>query len=253
MLIIRKQQMHAFQSAPRQRFENSLVDHFIAHYPVECALLDNDQILQFIRAGIAKASNHGFSTQRETGLFLGIMFILGSHFDTDPQFSWAMDALNDPLMPDSYERIRQAYAETVDYLENVAGKDNQLIVKALIRLKKLDITEFDQIPEDDLQAKISESLQYCYPEKYEYQGQENVDRLIKSSMVRAAKYGIDSHPGKATFAALSFMLGENFDIDPLQPWAAQTLSDDSENAHMDKTERLYLASLQHIEHSLSGY
>jgi len=71
----------------------------------------------FINSGIEIANNYNFTSERGVGLYIALMFMLGSGFNKDPQFPWAAAVLNDKSTADQATRIDRLYNEAMALLK----------------------------------------------------------------------------------------------------------------------------------------
>lgn len=83
-MIIRKEQMEAFDRLPFQNFENEAIEHARKFAPKHCEVLSEDTTRTAVRAGIQRAGRYAFTGRGPVNLFLDLMFLLGSEFDNDP-------------------------------------------------------------------------------------------------------------------------------------------------------------------------
>lgn len=65
---------------------------------------------------------------------------------------------------------------------------------------------------------------------------------------RSASYGLTTRAGGAFYVALMFMLGSEFDRDPMYPWAGLILLDKAEPEAM--ALRLHTAAMSQIDETL---
>ena len=68
-------------------------------------------------------------------LFIELMLLFGSAFNTDPQYPWAAKILH--LSDDQMERAEELWDNFLDYQENVSGPDEANTRKALEDLSLL--------------------------------------------------------------------------------------------------------------------
>lgn len=252
MLAIRADQVEIFRRQAQARLESQLASHFQAHYPRECREAGGEpSVLKLVRLGIAKALDHGYATQQQAGYTVGLMILLGVDFEVDPQIPWAGMKFDDPGIADPDRRIHAVYEAAVESLDRIAGEQRQNLVKAMIRLKSVDLKEFPQPALPTWEASLLALLGRWYPEKVQDQGEEPTKSLIRKSAVAAARYGFTGAAGRGLFATLSFMLGSGFDHDPLYPWAARTLTNPSYHNEAARATALHLDAIRHIQSSLS--
>jgi hypothetical protein len=152
------------------------------------------------------------------------MMILGSDFDSDPQFGWAQSQLDDFSVPPP-ERIRVLFGSTVEYLDQVAGGSGGHIVRALLRIRGYDFEAPLDSTGAGLVSGLASLMEQFYPEKAAYQGADVNRALVQSAVTRAADHGIHGPNGIAVYATLAFMLGAGFDTDPIYWWAGDSLAD----------------------------
>ncbi|MCH9688324.1 MAG: hypothetical protein K0V04_43235 [Deltaproteobacteria bacterium] len=119
MLIIRSQQISALESAAAERFVGAMVDDLRLHLPHHCRLLDEHDIVQAIRYGIARAKQYRLVSAAGAGAFVRLMFILGPGFDTAAALPWAQRALGDST--DEATRVRALYLGAMQHQQALAA------------------------------------------------------------------------------------------------------------------------------------
>ena len=86
MLQIRFDQMKVFEEAAWLHFEDEMVVHSREFSPKLCAVLGEEQLRVALRQAIKRAGGYGFTFRGPVRLYIELMFLFGSHFDTDPQY-----------------------------------------------------------------------------------------------------------------------------------------------------------------------
>src|SRR5262245_54088671 len=87
-MIIRREQMVLIERAQVQQVERGLVAGLRSFSPELTAAIGDAGTHEVVRIGITKATSYGL-TQRDTvRLYVELMVLFGSHFDTDPQHPW---------------------------------------------------------------------------------------------------------------------------------------------------------------------
>jgi hypothetical protein len=244
MLIIREQQMKAFERAAEARFAETLAGHITETFPAACGALGPAQVRKFVETGIARAAHHGFHMERDIYLYLCLMFMLGSWFDEDVQLNWAARHLAVP----SPGRMRKLHEAALKYLDEVAGENNGRLVRALLRIRRCDPARLAAFSPDTFENDTLRLLAGFYPEKFRCQGEAPTRAAIAQSVRSAARYEIQDPAGQALYAGLTFMLGSGFDTDPLCPWAAEILSGGGEG----KSEALRRRAMLELERGLKS-
>jgi hypothetical protein len=251
LLVIRDEQMGILGRVPRIAFEAELANHFTRHYPAECGRAGREQVLKMVRLGIQRAFAHGYGSQREVGVYINLMVILGQAFDRDPQIPWAIEQINDLSIDDPFDRIKRVFQSTLTYLEQCFGGANGQMVRTLVRLRDFDLKRAPQSEGLQFQDDISRVLQYFCPQKYVFQGEEANRSLVQEGLDGAEQYGIENSPGLTVYITLMFLLGAGFDQDPLYPWAGEVLRDRSLPDENTRVAALHRGAMNYVAAVLS--
>ncbi len=110
--------LHASIEPPSHdaRFEDEVADRLRHIWPQKYAYLGEAEARRFIEQGIGAAKRHGITDQSGFLVYIGLMYMLGSSFDTDPLFAWASEILNDDE-EEQTEKIGRLYFEAINYLQ----------------------------------------------------------------------------------------------------------------------------------------
>ena len=175
-----------------------------------------------IRLGIDQAKRYGFTNRGPVRFYIEMMFMFGSYFDTDPQYPWTAEALNDPENTDQMIRADRLYDVMTEYSDVVAGPKNEYKFSALRRLNQARAQDYVSaaLPLEDC---LVAGLKSIYPEKCAYLGEEPLRVLLKKSLELATKYDLSSSEDTALMAALTFFLGHECTRDPLHGWIGRRL------------------------------
>jgi hypothetical protein len=84
VLVINKSQMGALGQAARRRFEDRMVEHFGEFAPALARAAGEEHLRKAIHLGISRAGSYGLTHQGPVRLYLELMLLFGSDFDTDP-------------------------------------------------------------------------------------------------------------------------------------------------------------------------
>jgi hypothetical protein len=106
MLVIRKEQMAAFEVSFRERFEVRMAEHLTTYFPAESDRLGPD-LAAFVRRNTDKALQYGINSEREVCIYLDLAMTYGEQFDRE--LSWSQKILTDPALgsPAKIERMLQ--------------------------------------------------------------------------------------------------------------------------------------------------
>src|SRR5690348_3667675 len=119
MLVVRAPQMKVFEQDSLRRFEDEMVVHSRGFAPELCKVLGEEQLRVALRQAMARATTYGFTNRGPMRLYIELMFLCGSDFDTDPQYPLIGEILRAP--GPQMQRAQQIHEGYLDYLENVSG------------------------------------------------------------------------------------------------------------------------------------
>jgi hypothetical protein len=78
-------------------------------------------------------------------------------------------------------------------------------------------------------------------------GRDGVFNVIRFAMRRAERYGLTWRGPIRLYLELVFLIGADFDTDPLLPWASTILNDPTIDNQMIRAERLYNAMYEYLD------
>jgi hypothetical protein len=168
MLIIREAQMEVFRALTGGSFEDHLVEHLRKSFPHRAGTLDEHGLRHVIRYGMERADNYGFTKRGPSRFYIETMFILGSDFDTDPQYPWAFEVLSDQEIEDEVERADALHARLTEYMgAAVCPGIETRSIRALIDGFEDDLPAENESWEDSSQNNLpgswDESLEQLLP------------------------------------------------------------------------------------------
>jgi len=166
-------------------------------------------------------------------------FLLGSNFDDDLQLPWAKATLHNKAIKSPSIKAKKLYDETLAYLDQVAGPNDEIMRRALLKIGSIKINDLSNSPSPKIDQTVSIYLQRIWPEKCQYMGRTVLLRLIPNALRSANNYNITSERGIILYAVLMFTLGSCFDNDPQLPWVSDILNDVSMKDQIMKVDRLY--------------
>ena len=248
MLKIRKQQMTVFEETAWRRFEDEMVLHSQQFTPRLCVVLGEERLRVALRQAMRRASEYGFTNRGPMRLYIELMFLCGSDFDTDPQYPELGKIL--AAEGEQMQRAEQIYLGIEDYLQNVSGRDAENVHKALQAL-----AEFARKPvifsAANFEAEIMQEMQRAFPQKTAYVGKKGLEKLIQEARTEARKYAFPAHRGDALLVILKFAFGHGCTNDPLYPWMSQTLQDKKIVDPAARARRLENKALTWLDHVLA--
>lgn len=248
-VVIREQQMEAFRRASRAAFEDEMVAHSRNFSPRLCEVIGEEQLRVALRRAIDRADRYGFTCRGPIRLFIELMFLFGSGFDTDAQYPWAREILHGS--GDEMQRAQQLYERTLDYQEKVSGRNGENTRGALMELLIL-ARRPETFLSSDIVTSLRREMTRVFPDKAAYIGEGGLTTLIEEGRSEAQKYLFPTTRGEALVVSLMFAFGHGCTDDPLYPWIARTLCDSRITDPAARAGRLEKKAVTWLEHVLAA-
>lgn len=252
MLMIRESQMAVFQKATRHTFEEEMVVHLARFSPLLCKAAGAEQTRQAVQFGIDQAESHGFTFRGPVRLYLELMLLFGSYFDTDPQYPWATEILTARDLEPQMQRAERLYEKTIDYREKVFGTERDNLLKALRSIQML-IRQPPELSLENFIPAMQQEITYFYPQKAAYVGAEGLEALIRKGVGGAQRQQFSTVHGMTLVVLLMFTLGHGCGADPLYPWIAQTLKDTAITEPNFRAKQMEVLTLAWFEQLLAYF
>lgn len=243
-MIIRAGQMRAFEQAARRQFEDCMVVHGKDFSPRLSDVLGEEQLRAALRSAIKGAERYGFTDRGPVRLYIEMMFLWGSAFDTDPQYAAVAEVLR--AAGDQMQRAQQIHEEHLEYLEKVSGPGAANVRKALN-----DLLIFARTPitfPNDCVASLLQEMHRIFPQKAAYAGETGLKALVEEGIAEAGEYGFDTARQRALLVILKFAFGHGCTRDPLYPWIERTLNDERVADPAARAARLEKKAITWLEH-----
>jgi hypothetical protein len=251
MLIIRKEQMEVFRNCTQRNFENNMIEHLHEFSPKQSEFLGREGLRKVIQLGMKRVELYGFTDYGPVQFYIELMFMLGSYFDIDCQFSWALDILTDPELVDQTEKADLLYEKVMEYVDTVAGPDRRYARESLRRASMQNFKELVE-KRDDLETHILAGFKINFPQKCKYLGDRTLSQIVHSAAESIKKFSVPSDTGMVVFAHFMFMLGSGFTDDPLYPWSQNTLSDEAIADPLERIKRLHREGITYFTNVLAS-
>jgi hypothetical protein len=248
MLVIRAEQMRIFEQEALRQFEDEMMAHSKDFSPRLCEVIGDEQLRVAVRSAISCAIRYGFTNRGPIRLFVEMMFLRGSAFDTDPQFHKVGEALR--ASGDQMQRAERIHQDALDYLEKVSGPDAVNVRRALKGVLRLAQGGM-RISSNGFEADMLQEMNTLFPQKVAYVGEKGLTALIREGRAEAEKYDFHSVRGEVLIVVLMFSFGHGCTNDPLYPWISRTLRDERIIDSAGRVARLEKKSLTWLEHVLS--
>ena len=252
MLVMRPEQMEVFRKAALGLFEDHMVRHLAELSPSLFQAVGEGQLRKASRFGMERATSYGFTHRGPVRLYLELMLLFGSHFDTDPQYPWAAAILAERDSSAQMDRAESLYQRSMDYRDKVAGPEDAYTLNALRNIAVLAKQPLT-LPMEDFAAAMLREIALVYPEKAAYVGNQGISALIRKGMDGARMQRFSTPRGMALVILLMFTMGHGCGSDPLYPWIAQTLRDQLVTDADARAKRLETKALTWLEHALTNF
>ena len=251
-MIIRAEQMQALGDSVLRAFENEMLAHLAQFSPPLFQAVKEDQLREAIRYGIKRAGEYGFTFRGPVRLYLELMLLFGSHFDTDPQYPWTATILADQGSAPEMQRAESLYEKTRDYRKNVAGPGDEYTLEALRRVAALAAQPLP-VSAANFNRDMLQAMSEAYPQKVSFVGEDALKLLIGEGVAAAQGYGFSTLRSVALPVVLMFAFGHGCFRDPLYPWIGMTACDEMMAQPEARARRLEKKSVTWLEHVLANF
>lgn len=248
MIKIRTEQIKVFEVEAFKHFEDEMVEHSKEFSPRLCEVLGDEQLRVALQQAMSRASRYGFTNRGSMRLYIELMFLFGSDFDTDPQYLAISKVLK--ASGEQMQRAEEIYKAVLDYQGKVSGEKNINVRQALEAL-----LVFAQMPvkfnANNFEVEMLQELTQAFPQKVRYVGEKKLMVLIEKGRAEAQKYYFPDVRGEAMMVILMFAFGHGCPNDPLYPWIARTLEDERINDSTARAKRLEKKAVTWLNHVLA--
>ncbi|MFN0106929.1 MAG: hypothetical protein ACKV2U_33150 [Bryobacteraceae bacterium] len=251
-MIIRNEQVEELAAATRRGFENEMVVHLAEFSPPLFKAAGEDPLRTAIRLGMSRAAGYGFDERGPVRLYLEMMLLFGSYFDTDPQYTWAAEILTNREVGYQMQRAEMLYERTLHYRKNVVGPEDDYTLQALRKIRRWAQQPVPEVGENLLPAILRE-ISFVYPQKADYVGAEALEELVIEGRGAALRHGISTVRGTGVMIVLMLAFGHGCFEDPLYPWISRTLGDLAVVDPEDRVNRLETKALIWLDHVLAHF
>lgn len=234
MLTISTEQYDKLGDAYFKNYKLSLIPYVQEHFPIHANYLNDDGIYAVIEQSCVAAEKYGFESKRDICLYINLCIMLGTCFDTDPQLPHLAKILaaEYPLALD--ERMDLLWDEAIIKIEETLGPDEVFpIQECTLALGSNYETLCSN--HDTVIAAVTKHFHEVWPQKAALICDDLRLELTDFCCSTAAQYGIVHQQGQIEYTTMAFLLGHQFDKDPLFPWISKILQDD---AYPDGVERM---------------
>jgi hypothetical protein len=249
MLTMRPDQVETFRQHHLQKFEDEMVDHSKEFSPKLCRVIGDEQLRVALRSATRRANGYKFTNRGPLRLFIEMMFLFGSAFDTDPQYGKVGEVLR--ISDDQMVRAERIHQYSLEYFEKVSGTEAANVLHALKELSNLAQMPL-RFSSDNLVEQLIQETTRIFPQKVAFIGEACVKTLIEDGVKEADSYGFFTVRQRTLIVILKFAFGHGCAHDPLYPWILTTLRDERIISPPARAERLEKKALTWLEHVLAS-
>jgi hypothetical protein len=211
-MIIRSRQMAAFEGAATSAFEAEMTEHLRQFAPAQTKPLSPPELKAIVEHGVARAGARGFTYCGPIRLYLELMFLFGSEFDSDPQYPWISSLLADTSEDNQMQRAGKLHEAAVEYLDRVAGKSREHVSEAFDRLAQLQLEQFTA---EGFEQRLLWAMHESYPRKAAAAGDTALRTLIREAARKAKELEMVTPRGVALITFMMFSAGHGIIGDPV--------------------------------------
>lgn len=241
MLAIYPAQLEVLREARRDDCAARLAQLARSDFPADAERLGKAGVDAVVALGMKRTEAHGRVSERDRYLYQSLMFMCGSYFDEDPQLPWVGVMLKQGVL------LEKVHLRVLDFLDEVAGGENQFLVRALVKVQAIPLSAVARSDAADFEPRTAALLESIYPTKFAAQETHDTLAVIRHAAKLAEQYELAN--GAALCAVLAFMLGVGFDRDPMHPWVRAVL-DDAELTGDEKVLALHRAGCDFARRAL---
>jgi len=220
--------METLHEAAQRHFESEMLVHLRVFSPPLFAALGEQQMRKVVHLGVGQAASHGFTCRGPVRLYLELMLLFGSYFDTDPQYPWAAEILADPDEDLQMQRAEQLYEKTIDYRQVVAGPKDAHTVESLGNIAALLSHPLPRsfVSLEHFVSAMLREIAILYPQKAGYVGPKGLEDLIRKGIDTAQRQNVSTVQGAILVILLMLIFGHACASDPLYPWIFQIMTNE---------------------------
>jgi len=236
---ITNQQLERLAPSTFHNYIDKLMVHCNTNFPYLQATLGEDILRQTLAECTNKAEAQGYTQRGPVQFYIDMLIILGVDCENDLQYPWIKQTIEKNKHLSQIGQTSELYTAVIEYLEKVAGDQNQYLHNALEKIQRLTLNNLG-VERENYIENVHHLLYEIYPEKYEQIPYKNITELIKQGTKKAYyDYGFEEANHATLIILLMFFLGHQFDHDPFYSWASLEKSNiQTEQSVEAKTEKL---------------
>ena len=243
-MVIRDAQFQTFKNDVRANAEKQLVEHCREYAPRLFQAAGENGVHEAVQLGLKRSQAYGFLDEPQVRFYIDLMLVLGSDFDTDPQYPWASETLQDSFSK-PHVRGMVLHRDLSLYLDRVMGPQKEYLKEALDRSMRLP-RELPP-PEQRSVRHLRTWVQQLFPQKSKDVNDQQLAQISSTATAQASQFGIPT--GDGLIGSCMMIFGHGVTHDPLYPWISGALRDPLISSPEGRVQRLYDRLLVYGEHA----
>ncbi|CDL86714.1 hypothetical protein [Xenorhabdus cabanillasii] len=199
---------------------NAYIDELVLHcnesYPYLEIKLGKEGLRKALEDAVEKAKNDGFDQRGAVQLYIDILILFGEEFQTDPQYSWIREILDNHAHLGQLEKTTLLYHEVTRYLNEVHGEQDENLKASILKFQNINIEHLN-VQWNTYKSNVDVLLNSLFPKKYQHIKQDNIKKVIQFGIEKSSQYGIEDANHAAFLTLIMFLLGHEFDQDIFLP------------------------------------
>lgn len=238
--------MDVFRGTSSPEFELFMYDFYCEFFWKELGGdVENSNALT--RYGVKRAAEYGIYEGPNVSKYITCMLYLGSYFDENaflPQFRKLLDTDRREA-----KKIELLTGQTLNFLDEYSGSNNEYLLTAFKRLRKPHEEVFPPNKFESIDEYVLDRLNWFYPEKCRVVGAEILADAVRLTIEAGKQKNIVEATALAMFAGLTFMVGINFERDPVYSWWLSPKDEEpaTDTLNIETIYRLYRRTLKHLD------
>jgi len=237
VLTIHEEQISALRAEILDTFAEQMSAHLARFSRPSFGALKEEDRRKVVQLGLGRAASYGFTFEGPIRLYLELMALLGSDFDTDPQYPWASEILNAKSSRAQMQRATRLYEKMLAYRAAVFGPANAFTLSAFGRLQTLTQEPFAPLA-GDANTALCRWLAFIHPEKTAFLGPDALAALVGEGLDKARRLSASTDLEVASMVAFMLMFGHGCMADPLYPWIGRAWSKSGVTHSLGRAARL---------------
>jgi hypothetical protein len=116
--------------------------------------------------------------------------------------------------------------------------------RTVLTIRRSQFDVFEAIALGQFEDRMVEHVRTYFPNHFAVLGDVGVRSVIRHGHARAGTHGLDTQRSVCLFINAMLLMGSNFDVDAMYPWAREILSDGATRDQQRRADRLSETSLR---------